>query len=264
MYSFVVSNSNSIGNLGFSAILTKVFFTVFQVVEFTSIPVDAYLDNDTCFDCGHDMLYRHVAPSDQSTSHCATGYSNLPNIQSNVFIGRDGDVTEMTKMIQTMHIVNVNGPPGFGNSSVVIHAGYKLVQNGTPVRYLDVEQELPKVFIESVHDNDPNNSSKYRRRFFGKNSTAILEVIRSVTEKDSYTKSKVVEVSNTVEELIQWSKQVECFTVLILDNCDDVLSSNIRGDFIDLVYFLVQNSNNFVHIIVVAQAKLLLLDNFAQ
>ena len=67
-----------------------------------------------------------------------------------------------------------------------------------------------------------------------------------------------------VEELIQWSKQVQCFTVLILDNCDDILSSNIRGDFIDLINFLVRNSNNSIHVIVVAQAKLLLLDNFAQ
>ena len=250
----------------FSIIFVKLFFTVFQVVEYTSIPVDAYLDNNTCFDC-HDLLHKRVAPNDQNSSHCATGYSNLPNIQSNIFIGREKDVAEIARMIQSTHIVNVNGPPGFGKSSAVIHAGYKLVQNGTPVRYLDVEQELPQIFIESVHDHDPqNNSSKYRRRFFNKNSTAILEIVRSVTdhERDTYVKSRVVKVSNTVEELIQWSKEVQCFTVLILDNCDDVLSSNIRGDFVDLINFLVQNSNNSIHIIVVAQAKLLLLDNFAQ
>jgi hypothetical protein len=212
----------------FSVAFQKVFFTVFQVVDYTSMPADAYLDNNTCFDC-RDVLYKRVTTSDQNTSHCATGYSNLPNIQSNIFIGRDKDIIEIVRMIQSTHIVNVNGPPGFGKSSAVIHAGYKLAENGTPVRYLDVEQELPQVFIESVHDHDPHsNSNKYRRRFFSKNSTAILEMIQSVTdhESESYDQSRVVKVSNTAEELIQWSKQVECFTVLILDNCDDILTGN--------------------------------------
>ena len=64
--------------------------------------------------------------------------------------------------------------------------------------------------------------------------------------------------------MILWSKQVECFTVLIFDNCDDILSSKVRDDFIGLITILVQNSNNLIHVMVVSQAKLLLLDKFAQ
>lgn len=70
-------------------------------------------------------------------------------------------------------------------------------------------------------------------------------------------------VIDALLELFLWITRVRCSTVLILDNCDDVLSSKVRYDFIDLVTFLLQNSNHFVHIIIVAQSKLLMFDNFA-
>ena len=174
--------------LGISILLTvsgNVFFTVFndtlcrddfRVVDYTSIP-HLYLDNNTCCD-SRDVLYKQrVLPHDQSASHCETVYSNLPNIQMNIFIGRDKDIAEIMRKVQSTHIVNVNGPPGFGKSSVVIHTGYKLLKNGTSVRYVDIEQELPRIFIESAHDHDSHKSSTYHRKTFSKNTTAILETI---------------------------------------------------------------------------------------
>ena len=65
-----------------------------------------------------------------------------------------------------------------------------------------------------------------------------------------------------IEELQKWSKGINCTTVLILDNCDDILSSLIRDNFISQIDMLIQYSQSNLHIILVSQEKLVLLDWF--
>lgn len=65
-----------------------------------------------------------------------------------------------------------------------------------------------------------------------------------------------------IEELLKWSEGISCTTVLILDNCDDILSSSIREEFMNQVNLLIQHSHHNLHVVIVSQEKLVLLDWF--
>ena len=39
------------------------------------------------------------------------------------------------------NILNINGAPGFGKSTLAIHVGYKVFKNGTSVRYINIEDK---------------------------------------------------------------------------------------------------------------------------
>ena len=66
---------------------------------------------------------------------------------------------------------------------------------------------------------------------------------------------------NLVEDLKKWSDRIHCPSLLILDNCDDILVSSSRDSFVDLVYSLISHSHN-LHVIIVSMKKLFLLNSF--
>ena len=236
----------------------------FRVIEYSSMLNNMYLDNDTSFTYCSDVLLKQRVTAENNSSQCVTVFSDLPNINSNLFVGREEDIDEIVKRVQKSNIVNVNGAPGFGKSSVVIHAGYKLVNNGTSVRYIDVEQKLP-VFKFTYFEKKPHtfsNKTGFHRRTFNRETTAILETVRSISERHNQGKTGMGEPTNYIKQLLLWSSEVKCFTILVLDNCDDLISTKFKDNFIDLISLLT--GNNYVHIIVVSQAKLLLMNNFDQ
>ena len=52
------------------------------------------------------------------------------------FVGRDADVNKLTIELLTgsAHIVNINGPPAYGKSTLAIHVGHKVFASGINVR----------------------------------------------------------------------------------------------------------------------------------
>ena len=66
---------------------------------------------------------------------------------------------------------------------------------------------------------------------------------------------------NLVEGLKKWSDRIHCPSLLILDNCDDILVSSSRDSFVDLVYSLISRSYN-LHVIIVSMKRLFLLNSF--
>ena len=65
-----------------------------------------------------------------------------PILYHDLFVGRENDVEEVVRRVASAHIVNINGAPGFGKSTLAIHVGYELVKKGTSVRYINVEDKL--------------------------------------------------------------------------------------------------------------------------
>ena len=63
-----------------------------------------------------------------------------------------------------------------------------------------------------------------------------------------------------VQELRNWIGNIPCPTLLILDNCDDILVSASRDDFIGLIYSLIGQSQ--LHVTIVSTQKLILLESF--
>ena len=257
----------ALGSIAFTLIYDTYYSRAdLRVSEYSSIP-DVYPDDNTTSTGGSGVLYKPpVSSHDHNKSQCTTVNSDLPILLSDLFIGRDEDIEEIVKRVQNTLIVNINGAPGFGKSTLAIHAGYKLVSNGTSVRYVDVEQELPlfETSMFSYRPRAPDDQSGYHRKHFNKETTAVLQTIRYVGGRYDFGQAGMAKPAKFIEEVVLWSKRVKCFTVLILDNCDDIISNELRDEFINLVYLLVESSDKYVHVVVVTQAKLRLLDNFDQ
>ena len=61
---------------------------------------------------------------------------------------------------------------------------------------------------------------------------------------------------NLFEELQRWSEKLRCMSILILDNCDDMLASSARHKFLKFIDTLVKIPHYKLHIIVVSHEKL--------
>ena len=79
----------------------------------------------------------------------------------------------------------------------------------------------------------------------------------SIDQNSACSKSE-----NLFEELQSWSEKINCTTILILDNCDDILASASRHKFLNLISTLVAESYLKLHIIVVSSEKLFYVDSF--
>ena len=201
----------------------------------------------------------------QIVSDCSSPESDLPIIHP-LFVGRENDVHQVLLKVAKAHIVNINGAPGFGKSTLAIHVGYEVVKNGTSVRYINMED---KMF--SIVNQWQRSEGKAKPEFMSKNDvhpgqmTSLIKPSRSSVSNNYQTMSSEhnnIIMHGDLEELQKWSKEMKCTNVLILDNCDDVLISEYRQEFLILINTLVINSMFKLHIIIVSQQRLLYLDDF--
>ena len=72
----------------------------------------------------------------------------------------------------------------------------------------------------------------------------------------------IVTGENLFEDLQRWSEKLRCMSILILDNCDDILASSTRHKFLKFIDTLVKISHYKLHIIVVSHEKLFYVDSF--
>ena len=201
-----------------------------------------------------------------STRNCSFPESDLPMIHS-LFVGRENDVNQALHKVATSHIVNINGAPGFGKSTLAIHVGYEVVKNGTSVRYINVEDKMPSILNQqlqksegkampessSITESDVNQTQKCSLMEYGSDSSLLSTLISK--------EIKVIKES-LFKELQIWSETINCRNVLILDNCDDILTSMYRSEFLSLINSLVIKSHFQLHIIIVSRERLLYLDSF--
>ena len=115
----------------------------------------------------------------------------LPSLHG-PFIGREADIEKIMKILDFDHsstlILSVIGSPAIGKSTLAIHVGYQMEQMGVHVHYIDMT-ETPDISILA---------------------TSILD-------------SAGVEISAGSDKkkvLWKWAREVDCDTLLILDNCD--------------------------------------------
>ena len=194
--------------------------------------------------------------------NCSLPENDLPIIHP-LFVGRENDMNQVLHKVATAHIVNINGAPGFGKSTLAIHIGYEIVKNGTSVQYINIEDKVfsmvnqisegkaivPKFSINTDVYQVPHDS-------LIKHSGSSLHLSRS----QIHNQRSISE--NPFEELQRWSETIKCISVLILDNCDDILVTTFRHEFLSLIKSLVIKSNFKLHIIIVSREKLLYLDSF--
>ena len=76
-------------------------------------------------------------------------------------------------------------------------------------------------------------------------------------------KSSAETVDVVITEMLEWSKNIKCYTLLILDNCDDqIYGDEQRQHFIQLIKEIVNLSHNNVHVVLTSRKQLLIADDF--
>ena len=115
--------------------------------------------------------------------------NTLPRIEDQVFIGREKELNNiMRKLSSSTRIISITGSPGFGKSSLAIHAGYRSEKLGNTVYYVDISQ------VSNV-----------------KSLKEILREVVSWEDRQSHP------------SLSGWLMQLSNKSLLIIDNCDLIL-----------------------------------------
>ena len=140
----------------------------------------------------------------------------LPHISDN-FVGREDEMqvllAQVNFEITEIRIINIVGSPGFGKSTLAIQLGHRLIDQGVYVHYVNMEDLLSDGSIEQV---------------------LAVNILKS-----SGISAKTV----TFDRLLQWARDRSGYTLLILDNCDNVLRGQLsKNQFILAVGSLVQTS----------------------
>ena len=205
----------------------------------------------------HTVTHKEHIP--WNTSHCEAGsaWNDLPS-GLKLFVGRDRNNTFIMKSLQTeeaIKILNINGAPGFGKSALAIHVGHQLVAMCIQVRYIDTTEHY-WFRGRGSHSDTAKDSNDVRQ--------ANLQPwkqsdIRLHTNSEGLPQSKqAIELFS----LVDWARSVEDPTVLILDNCDEVLHSPLRDDFLETIKVISRIPHGNMKIIATSQEKLLLQNNF--
>ena len=173
------------------------------------------------------------------------------------FVGRDADVNKLTTELLTgsAHIVNINGPPAYGKSTLAIHVGHKVFTSGINVRYIDVIEHY--IFLQDDHhhpDLFQDDSAVDQYRNFGVNQYYDQEKHKTKSRDEIYSVFAI--------ELQKWAKTVKTPTVLILDNCDNLLQSSDKRKFIYSVKTIIKLAHYKLKVIITSQKHVRFLDDF--
>ena len=200
---------------------------------------------------------------------CGSVSYDLPNSAS-PFVGREKDMTTILNRLTTSHIVSISGAPGFGKSLLAIHIGYEMVKRGTTVRYIDAADKLSYLKYFTAEESDPVDAQKDKfasreprgkkhRTSSNKGAVEVRGEFPAALQMDSilYANDKVI------DELLKWGREVQCHTLLILDNCDDLVNNEVpREKLIHLIKTMIKRSNQNLHIVMTSRQRLFLVDDF--
>ena len=202
----------------------------------------------------------NLKPFSINQTLCDSNYvpHDLPTF-SGIFVGREENLTQIINMMNTVHIVGVHGPPGFGKSLLSIHIGYEMINRGVTVRYIDVFDRFSHLKSLSTNlDSDYYSQSKQQSQSGSSQVMKHGEVSHYHIKEESIDRSNII-----IRQLLIWSKSINCNTLLILDNCNEVLNDErTKEAFVQLVQTMIENSHGNLFIIITSRQKLLILDDF--
>ena len=209
-----------------------------------------------------------IQPSEDNNNftRCSPPDSDLPIVDNEIFVGRENDISMVVSMMASAHIININGAPGIGKSALAIHVGYEMVRNGTSVRYIKMD-EMASIFKKHTSSNERVRHVVVKNSAQNQETKSVIDlgtVSLQIFWSDNPDEITYAENLRFVQELKKWSSGISCPTLLILDNCDDILNGSSRDDFVNLIYSLLNHDQSQfnLHVIVVSMEKLFLLNSF--
>ena len=189
-----------------------------------------------------------VEPRDDSYDKQENIPSNLPMLNG-PFVGREKEVNEIVRYLksESVHIVSIYGPPAFGKSTLAIHVGYKMIASGIPVRYIDMTESMFALFGRSAR-----NLMDLPTQNLALQNHNLTQVGAKLDEHKfpSYA---------DWAELLNWAKLIKTHTVLLLDNCDQILHER-REEFHNVIQQLQHFSHNKMKVIITSQEQIKVLE----
>ena len=149
-------------------------------------------------------------------------------VKGEMFVGRDTEVEELTDLIgnSAVSIVSIVGSPGFGKSTLAIHVGHVITERGGEV----------------VHYVD------------------LCEVEDMTTLNEKLTFVVLGKKRRSNDYLYMWASKLKVHTLLIFDNCDELLHKR-KDTFQNLMKNFVRQSQ-FLKIMLTAKQMTSFLDSF--
>ena len=152
----------------------------------------------------------------------------LPYI-SDTFVGRNEELFNISHLLdfeQTRtRVVSITGPPGFGKSTLAIKVGHNFAEEGHTVLYFNMHTVL------------------------------TVQVLAEKVLKGANIPRKRV----TIERAYQWVRDMSGHTLLIFDNCDDIIREN-KDQFQRVVQDLLQSSH-LIKVLMTSRQKATFLDD---
>ena len=129
---------------------------------------------------------------------------SLPFLTSN-FVGREEHVQDLTGYIDfegsDIQVVTIVGPPGFGKSTLAIKVGHIFLQEGVAVHYVDLTDVL---------------------------------TLDMLAEKIMASASGLASSNASLSSLQVWLHEQSTPTLVIIDNCDNLIE-NLQREFFDFL-----------------------------
>ena len=147
--------------------------------------------------------------------------------EQEVFIGREGEVQLLTGWIEnsTVSTISIVGSPGFGKSTLAIHVGHAITEKGSvAVHYADLYE---------------------------------VQDMTTLNEKLTFL---ILGKRRSSEYLFMWASKLRVPTLLIFDNCDELLHKH-KDVFQNLMKNLVKQSQ-FLKVMLTAKQMISFLDSF--
>ena len=239
----------------------KTYYYFYNNTNITTMSENVTENNKTSSEqcIGADLIHTLSNHTNESCSRTLLTDGNLPMHDQEIFVGRENDVLEVMRSVDRANIVNINGAPGFGKSTVAIHVGHHVIKHGTLVQYINVEDKLFS-FYNSFKTADGENKKSdsellKQKQDFETRSLTELGTPSLLPYKPKHFSEYRHYHDDFHDELINWSESINCFVVLILDNCDDVISSFL-GEFTHFIKSLVHRSHDNLHIIITSRIKM--------
>ena len=149
---------------------------------------------------------------------------------SGTFVGRKTELNDVLQLFDfgqsNTRVVSIDGPPGFGKSTLAIKVGHKVVRKGTNVLYVN-----------------------------------MLEVssMQVLAEKVCKGAGIVIKKKVQIERMFRWTRYLNYNTLLILDNCDDILQTD-KDDFQRVIQTVIEMSP-IIKVLMTSRHKATLLDD---
>ena len=187
--------------------------------------------------------------------------NNLPHLRG-PFVGRDSELLGISNMLLAgsayadVAMVSIFGAPAVGKSTLAIQIGHVLANKGISVRYVNLN-EAHHLFARHADASDKPTSTH------STDDTTDLIFHKAEVRIPWYSYTKKKYVLTSPKELIVWAKELTNDTVLILDNCDDVLQRNktLENNFKEMLIELLKASK-YLKMVTTSRAQMLIVGGF--